>query len=372
MGNVEVTFESGGRMLDRMAYRIPALAGSIGDSAIPTVSFEPPVVLQYHPTTRQPVPTATYARNLPAQLFSSSVPYGLPTSIFREVTANDTDAYEPNIINSIAPFDGLVISNYEHDTSVGDESGIGNNFGMLRLTKVLEIEAALAATHLQAGYHDDARATPPGPNRTNLVVTFPTRYLRKDADFCVTNANAGARGQFYPPFYAGGEIRYDLRAYDDFENSQSISGLPFSPRLEIANPPLVEVNYFIPEWPATRAGMENSVGDFRKGWFNMRLDTRNRRVRDSVTFDNCPYQGVPVLAMSHRYTDYGDGFSNSQLLPVSHQPIRECGNVGYGDGVNPLCMTQRQDYPATPVELGVANSNPNNTDWTRFHNADDL
>lgn len=314
MGTVEFLREdSTGQVLDRMAYRIPALAGSIGDAAI--------------------VDSNT-------GYYSTGAALGL--------------------LSSTAFWDGLVVSNPTYDVNVIVESGMGARFGIGSLSKTVEIEAALAATELQGTYHNDNQQF-----YTNLFVTFPTRYMhRNNNDWCNSTpfiVSDNDELKYTEPFRADGTVVYGLTGYDDFENPSIIGGVPFSPpRIELNT--LVEVNYFLPEWPTTRFNADGSVVDgtldYRKGWFRMTLSGTDTAIGTASGIEDqggCPYVGLPVLGLIHKTTNNGSGYTNSQLLPLSHQPIRECGR----GTVNPVCATQRQDYSAS--ETGESNSNPNIT-----------
>ncbi|WP_353571696.1 hypothetical protein [Candidatus Albibeggiatoa sp. nov. BB20] len=278
--------------VDRIGYRIPALAGSVGDEV--------------------------------------DAPYVVPTSL--------------SDVSSTAVWDGLVIANPEFDVTIGKETLIGNQFGIsstsvVNLSKVVEIETALAASNLEATYEDDGSSTPAGSNRTQLIVTFPTRYLHDDdydpnktvfpKDPCGTPGLLAA-DTHSAPFQADGLALYSMIAYDNQEHyTETVDGLIFSgiqlcpdgsvPKSQTdttvrriiradqdcdTRGGLVEVNYFFPGWPASTDNY-----NFESGWFNLALEARN----------GCPYAGMPAISYTHKYVIGDSSPIKSWLTPVGHK-----------------------------------------------------
>ena len=264
MGTVEMASSQ-----DRIGYRIPALAGAEGDN----------------------VPT-----------------------------------FVPSYLTSdIAPFDGLVISNPSFDVSVAAETPIGTNFGVLGTDKIIEIEAALATSNIHGTYEDDSRSEPqPGINRTRIAVTFPTRYRhgeRNDSQNRIVPGNpcneptVVAADQYSPPFRSDGGIEFTVRAFDNHENDTAVRGRVFSGGPTSERGTLVEVNYFIPEWPSTKKNADGTLipgsKNFESGWFDMNLIVRS----------GCPYPGAPAISFTHKYKEVGGMFTQSWFVPNSHKPI---------------------------------------------------
>jgi len=256
---------------DRMGYRIPALVGATGD-------------------------------NIP-----SSLPTGLPTSA--------------------APFDGKVIANTAFDANAAAgvaETALGFGWGQLGTDKIIEVEMALASSMLTGTYEDDTHTTPtPGINRTRMMITFPTRYRHGEAadpdGNIVPNNPCGVTGlvgadHFSSPFKTNGSIEYALAAFNNFEVSSAASGSIFSGGPVAGLNKLVEVNYFIPSWPATKKQNDNltlvvGTHNFESGWFQMSFSVR----------EGCPYAGAPVLSFIHKHKEKAVGqFMNSWLVPASH------------------------------------------------------
>lgn len=283
--------------VDRIGYRMPALAGSLGDNV--------------------PYPYTT--------------PSGLPATV--------------------AVWDGLVVSNPTFDANHANEVGLGGGFGVrdngIPGDKVVEIEAALAATNLVGRFEDTKYITPLSADigkRTRMLVTFPTRYLHEGVDVC----GAGGTGNiFYPPFQSNGNVSCQLIGYNNFEQVPGtviippvITGTPFSggQTIVIEDPPedeptscgnWNEVNYFIPNWPATEltdAGyVKPGTKDFRSGWFSMNFT--------AVPGCHDYYPGVPVLSFTHKYVETKDGdFTQSWFMPTAHKPVRECHDNEATDG----------------------------------------
>jgi hypothetical protein len=237
-------------------------------------------------------------------------------------------------------FDGRVIANHTYDVApVPKESGaavaessVGFNFGGLfsdvyaanyaigRNTSdnIIEIEHALAATNLLSTYEDDsATSTGAGINRTQLLITFPTKY-RHLSDVCRSGVALPAGFSWYPPFEISkpyGPIVYSLDIWDNQENNKQGAGIVWSGENVAKDELPLEVNYFIPSWPITNKNADGSVNgvNFESGWFNMGLVARA----------GCSYSGVPVLSFSHKYSTIGQsevGINNSWFVPVSHKP----------------------------------------------------
>jgi hypothetical protein len=292
-GNVEVVSND---EVERTGYRFPSLAGSIGDFS------------------RIDVDGTRFA-----------VPVGLGDTVVN--TNNGTAG-----ISNTADFDGLVVSNATFDVRGGEnapETGLGQTWGIrtnvpnavaytVGLSKTLEIEEALAATDLQQTYEDDGANG--GNKRTQLMITFPTRYLHQlGNDVCRVGGTTVT--EYTPPFQRNGSIPYKLTAYDEFENPSSITGIPFSGGI-VQKDALVEVNYFIPKWPATQLDGSGKVvvgtNDFRRGWYDMALTAAT-----GYNGVPCYYAGLPVLSFAHRYTlDSTGKMTNSWFVPGLHQPVR--------------------------------------------------
>ncbi len=275
--------------VDRIGYRFPALAGSIGD-------------------------------NVP---FPYTTPSGLP--------------------GDAAVWDGLVVSNPRWDATIAGETGIGVAFGIddfgNRADKTVEIEAALATTNLIDTFEDSSNSTPDTADlgkRTRLLVTFPTRY-RHSAALC----GAGTGGtRLSAPFQSDGSMIYSLSALNNFEQfpgatptpTPIITGTPFSggpasvpvPTTPTPGPvttALVEVNYFIPNWPETKVD-ENGVVltgviDFRAGWFDMILLAKT----------GCEdyYPGVAAIGFTHKYVQSSTGsYTQSWFVATARKPVWCC------------------------------------------------
>ena len=265
MGQVTMTAASNA---DRMGYRLPALAGEIDDNVPP----------------------------------EGSVTF-----------ANGTDV----------PFDGRVISNPNFDARGGNqapETAVGFNFAAAAYgaptfvyDNIMEIETALAATDVLNTYEDDGSATPvAGINRTQLIITFPTKYRHFNRDVCLTGLPSVP---WSPPFEVDGSVPYSLSQFDNQENVISIGGSIFSGGpAEAIDVLLAEVNYFLPAWDGTQRDSAGNIIagqlNFDTGWFNMSLQERV----------GCPYPGLPVLSMSHKYEVGSGAIDHSWLIPNSHKP----------------------------------------------------
>lgn len=282
MGDVELVNAG----TDRVGYRFPALAGALGDNV----------------PNKFPDPTVPLAVAVPED-----------------------------------QFDGLVIANQRYDVNTVTPTNLAIGWGANGGDKVVEVEAALAATDLQQTYEDDSRSAPTaGVNRTRLVITFPTRYLHGKvvpnvfpADPCATPGLTIA-DNFSAPFQVDGTVLYGLRAYNNFEQGTQIGGVVFSGSTQPQDR-LVEVNYFIPAWPqtfwtdATRTTIVAGQNNFESGWYNVALTARQ----------GCPYPGLPVLSFTHKFmVGAGGAPTQSWFVPTSHQPIRECDEYNQQNNFN--------------------------------------
>jgi len=257
---------------DRFSYRMPALDGAVGD-------------------------------NVP------HVPYVVP--------GDGTGRSYSQISLNQGMLDGLVVSSSLYDTNVGSASAMGPEFGITpvnnvatnadsgaRASKTVEIERALAAASL-SGMFKDNRASGLGLERSGLMVTFPTRYLHSPG----SNPCLGVQSAVHtPPFEPDGTVVYSIDVLNDFEQlARSVGGYIFSPIEEAPKQRLVEVNYFLPQWPSMTADGTT----FEQGWFNLLF----------TPTAGCPYQGVPALGMVHSYVEGGPtGLTQSMILPLSHSP----------------------------------------------------
>ncbi len=274
---------------DRMSYKIPALAGAIGDN----VDDDAEVLG-----------------------FQYIVPDGIPRAgdVIKEVPAD------------YAMFDGLVVSNPTFDMTVAQENAIGRDMGVRPILgvfpgvgapdqdKLVEIEHALA-TSSQQGHYDIS-----GTNVTYLQTTLPTRYTHFFRDPCNTGFafNSTAGRLYSPPFEIDGGMAISISLYDDFENTEIPTGGVFiSPAPIVVTDVirLAETNYYVPNW----------VADFERGWFSVTLS----RQTNSVAGDNrgCPYPGAPALGNVHTYVDSNGTATQSDFVPMAHQPVLTCSEA---------------------------------------------
>lgn len=278
---------------DRIAYRMAALAGEVGDNV-------PPNNTVFYPSSSQEGIQGT----------------------------------------GLIPFDGRVISNPFYDAqgaANAPESSIGFNFGGAaygRATSVydniIELETALATTHIINTYEDDGGATPtPGINRTQLVITFPTKYRHFRNDVCgVGMTYDPEEGEVWSaPFQLKGPVPYNLTQYDNQENSISIRGFFSGSRPGEGDSLPNEVNYFIPDWAATQRDDAGNILprqlNYDSGWFAMNfVDTAgNGNAPAGINSGNrCPYPGLPTLSMAHKYQVTDGNIDHSILVPNSHRP----------------------------------------------------
>ncbi|WP_157237582.1 hypothetical protein [Beggiatoa alba] len=256
---------------DRMGYRFPALAGEVEDNVPPAGEI-----------------------------------------VYASTLAN-------------VPFDGRVISNPLYDVQGGAgaaESAVGFNFGgaaygvrTATYDNIMELEYAMSTTRIQGTYEDDGFTSPvAGVNRTQLVITFPTKY-RHLRDVCGTGVTVSSSAPWYPPFEAAGPITYTLTQYDNQEHSVAISGSIFSGGSAPKSKQLpFEVNYFIPDWNATVRDANGNIRtgsyNYESGWFDMLISPRV----------GCPYPGAPILSFAHKYQINSTGIVNSWLVPNAHKP----------------------------------------------------
>lgn len=283
--------------IDRIGFRMPALAGSVGE---------------YVP-------------------FPYSTPSGLP--------------------GDAAVWDGLVVSNPRWDATIAGETGIGVGFGIDEFgngaDKTVEIEAALAATNIVGRFEDTSNVTPTTADtgkRTRLLVTFPTRYRHNPG---INPCSASGVTGYSSPFQASGNMNCTLIGYNNFEEvpgaistpAPIISGSPFSGGPTVVAPPVItppsdsgcgnmnEVNYFIPNWPGTELAdngqIKSGTKDFRSGWFSM--------IFTPVAGCDTYYPGAPVVSFTHKYVETGAGFTQSWFMPTAHKPVRECDDQNATD-----------------------------------------
>lgn len=219
---------------------------------------------------------------------SNRMGYKIPT-LAGELWDNAPDAVtDPGTLDL---FDGRVIHNPAFDATVATATAIGAGFPILG-DNIFEIEHALATSNLANTYeHNDT-------NKTDLVVTFPTRYRHRAAHVC-TGAPATAaeitRALYTEPFRQDGLVQYALTSFDNSENTIVTQDI-FSGGTVTQSFLYSEVNYVIPAWP------------YNSGWYDMRL----------VPVPGCNYSGVPALSMTHKWMS--GNYMNSMLLPSSVMP----------------------------------------------------
>jgi len=220
------------------------------------------------------------------------------------------------LANGSAGFEGRVISNSTFDVQGGDgaaETAVGFGFGGVLAgfqvpdyDNIIEIEHALAVENFKGIFEDDANTTAnPGINRTQLVITFPTKY-RHTVDVC-GSGGAAVGVTYFPPFQPTGILPYTLSAFDNQENNLRIRGGVFSGGPVAAADSLpAEVNYFFPVWPSST----NGVSSFESGWFDLALQPRA----------GCSYSGAPALAYAHKYQVGASSLENSWMTAIPHTP----------------------------------------------------
>jgi hypothetical protein len=206
------------------------------------------------------------------------------------------------VMPSGLPFDGRVIANATFDVTLATETSIGNGFGIGGFDNIVELETALAAGSLMGTYEKD------GNNRTNLVVTFPTRYRHRINHVCsglAPTADEVAKALYTAPFASDGKVPYSLKAYDNQEHSVETGDI-FSGGSIVQRNLYAEVNYVMPEWPS----------EYASGWYSMALNATNHTHAAGLV-DTCTYGGLPVLGLSHKYFESNGVTSNSMLLEAA-------------------------------------------------------
>lgn len=223
---------------------------------------------------------------------SDRMGYRIP-ALAGEIWDNESHIVDPR---TLATFDGRVVANNRFDVSLAVETSIGRGFGELGSDNVFELEHALAISNLMGSYE----APKAGPNKTNLQITFPTRYRHRINHVCdgLAPTVAELAGALYTtPFKTNGTVEYQLTAYDNQENSLTTGDI-FSGGTAVVKLLYAEVNYLIPDWP------------YESGWYNLAL----------LPVTGCNYAGIPALAMSHKYFATTTGTSNSMLTNTAHAP----------------------------------------------------
>jgi hypothetical protein len=223
---------------------------------------------------------------------SDRMGYRVP-ALAGEIWDNESHITDPR---SLETFDGRVIANNRFDVNLAVETSIGRGFGWLGGDNILELEHALATTNLM-GTYENPKA---GPNKTNLQITFPTKYRHRINHVCVNQAPTAAElaGALYtPPFRTNGTVEYQLTSYDNQENSL-VTGTIFSGGTVETKLLYAEVNYLIPDWA------------YESGWYNLAL----------AAVPGCNYAGLPTLGMAHKYFATTTGTSNSMLVNSTHTP----------------------------------------------------
>jgi len=191
-------------------------------------------------------------------------------------------------------FDGRVIHNPRFDVTVAQYTAIGDGFPIVG-SNIVEIEHALATTNVAGTYENK------DPDRTSLIVTFPTRYQHRGYYTCTATAPSAVDpvriGALYTaPFRTNGTVKYSLTAYDNQENKE-VSEDIFSGGQVTPNFLYAEVNYIIPNWP------------YSSGWYDLAF---------VETVPGCSYSGVPALSMKHKWMT--GTHTNSALTPAAHWP----------------------------------------------------
>ncbi len=223
---------------------------------------------------------------------SDRMGYRIP-ALAGEIWDNESHVVDPR---TGATFDGRVVANNRFDVSLAVETSIGRGFGEFGADNIFELEHALATSNLM-GTYEQPKA---GPNKTNLQITFPTKYRHRINHVCdgLAPTVAELTGALYtPPFRTNGTVEYSLTSYDNQENSV-VTGDIFSGGTTVAKLLYAEVNYVIPDW------------SYESGWYNLSL----------VPVAGCNYAGLPTLAMSHKYFDVAGKTSNSMLEKAASAP----------------------------------------------------
>jgi len=223
---------------------------------------------------------------------SDRMGYRIP-ALAGEIWDNKSNIVDPRIL---ATFDGRVIASDRFDVSLAVETSIGRGFGEFGSDNIFELEHALATSNLMGSYEQPKA----GPNKTNLQITFPTKYRHRINHVCdgLAPTVAELTGALYtPPFRTNGTVEYSLTSYDNQENSV-VTGDIFSGGTTVAKLLYSEVNYLIPDW------------SYESGWYNLSL----------IPVAGCNYAGLPTLAMSHKYFATTAGTSNSILEKATSAP----------------------------------------------------
>jgi hypothetical protein len=223
---------------------------------------------------------------------SDRMGYRIP-ALAGEIWDNESNITYPGTQNT---FDGRVIANNRYDVTLAVESSIGRGFGELGSDNIFELEHALATSNLMGSYE----APKAGPNKTNLQITFPTRYRHRINHVCdalTPTVVELASALYTPPFKTNGTVEYQLTSYDNQENSLTIGDI-FSGGTILAKLLYAEVNYLIPDWA------------YESGWYNLAF----------IPVTGCNYAGIPTLAMAHKYFDISGKASNSMLVNTGHAP----------------------------------------------------
>lgn len=223
---------------------------------------------------------------------SDRMGYRIP-ALAGEIWDNKSQLTDPR---SLETFDGRVIANSRFDVSLAVETSIGRGFGWLGGDNILELEHALATSNMM-GTYENPKA---GPNKTNLQITFPTKYRHRINHVCANQAPTAAElaGALYtPPFRTNGTVEYQLTSYDNQENSL-VTGTIFSGGVVETKLLYAEVNYLIPDWA------------YESGWYNLAF----------APVPGCNYAGLPALGMAHKYFSTATGTSNSMLVNNAHVP----------------------------------------------------
>lgn len=295
---------------DRMAYKIPALAGEIWDQVDPSYSIWENGIID--PMTGDVVPQGVDGGILGALRWTTPQPPAVAG------------------IGTGYGFDGRVIASPTYDQMVAAETLLGVEMGSGGLHNILEIEHALATSSVKNEYEDDGYRftngqSTPGDKRTQLVITFPTKYMHRGHDVCNTYlqhqvatgrmAKETAYKTYTVPFTMEGKVRYGLAVYDNQEHSQAVTkSIVFSPAPLISTLELPsEVNYFVPTWPTTTVGQNN----YESGWFELSFNQQTQSTHYSPGV-GCDYAGVPALSMSHNHQIINGMIANSWLTPNAH------------------------------------------------------
>ena len=269
MGTIETTKDG---KTDRYGYRIPALAGEIGDNVTMGV-FDPGTA---------PAPALGDA------------------------------------------FDGRVIANRMFDVTLATETAIGLGFSLNGGDNIYEIENALVADNVYGEY--DVRSANGVTEGTGLLVTFPTRYRHRGNDVCGNLASLQYNAQdttdttilYTYPFTPNGWIQFNRTQYDNMEGlnqpviTDNVSG----------GTTVTRIDYLYAEVNALMMAPMNQWDNFaNSGWFDIDLMEATTAGRGTV----CAYNGVPSISfvydwMSSDAAPAMGNVMNSQLTPASYSP----------------------------------------------------